>query len=134
MSTLNKQFIGEGIIFPFVVNSTGGTDTFTGIELIEASIIQILSFPRGMKFFNEKFGARLDALIEEPSDLITITLLRTFLTDAITKYESRIKLTNIKILPDSNNRTKYNVEVTFRIRNSKVIGSFIYPFYKEIIY
>lgn len=134
MSVLNKEFIGEGIIFPFVVNSTGGVDTHTSIELIQASIIQILSWPRGLKFFNEKFGGRMQELIEEPSDLITITLLKTFLTEAITKYESRVRLINIIITPDANNATKYNVEVAYRIRNTKVVSSFIYPFYKEVIY
>jgi len=133
-SQLNKQFIGQGIIFPFVVNSSGGVDTHTGIELIEASIIQIITWPRQFKFFNEKFGGRMEELLEEPSDLITITLLRTFLTEAITTYESRVKLINIKILPDANNPTKYNVEVLFKIRNSKITNSFIYPFYKSIIH
>lgn len=133
-STLNEQFIGSGITFPFEINSEGRVDTVTGVDLIIASITQILSFPRNFKFFNEKFGSRLEELLEEPSDVITITLLKTFVTEAITTYESRVKVISINIESDSQDNSKYNVEIVFKIRNSKIIDSFIYPFYKTIIY
>lgn len=130
----NKDFIGSGIIFPFEINSSGRVPTVTGLELVRASIIQILSWPKGKKFFNEDFGGRHFELLEEPSDLITKTLARTFVIDSIKKYETRVDLVEAKVINYSNNQTKIDILVTYRLKSTKAVDSFVYPFYKELIY
>ena len=130
MTDIN-EFIGKGIKFPFIINSNGAIPIVTGLELINFSINEILSWPKNLRFFNESFGSRTDELLEEPSDNITRALVRTFIIDTINKYEKRVKLINI-LIPDNITSEKINITIRYNINNTKVEGTFIFPFYREI--
>ena len=131
---MNNKFVGSGIIFPIEINGEGRPDIHTNTTLLNNSIQTILNWPYSQRFFNEMFGSRINELLEEPNDEITKTLLSHFVVDALTQWEKRILINNSGVKIVSFNREVVNVEITYRINSTKVEETFIFPFYKEIIY
>ena len=129
-----NQFVGSGIIFPIEIDNTGKAVVTGGFELIRASITTILSWPQRDRYFNNQFGARLWELLEEPNDAVAAALVETFITEAIERWETRIELLESNIITSTTNLEKVDIELIYRIRNSKIEDTFIYPFYKELIY
>lgn len=126
-----QNFIGNGITFPInLTNGRVGLDT--GFALIRASIINILSFHVGNRFFLGEFGSQLEDLIEEPNDEILQNTINTFVVDAITKWEKRISTISASLVQDD--PASITLNLTYQIVNSNTIDNFIYPFYKAIIY
>lgn len=129
---MNNQFIGKGITFPIVVNSTGGVDIGEGNDLLQASIKTILYWPKTHRFFNQHFGSRIFEVIEEPNDIISKTLVRNYIFDALNKWEKRIIIKDVKFLEAT--ETTINLELRYIIRSTRKEETMIFPFYKEIIY
>ena len=133
MDATNK-FIGSGLIFPIQIDTLGRAVISNGYELIRTSIVHILSYPKDTRWFNEKFGARLWEVLEEPNDLIGISLVKTFILESIRIWEPRVELLEVLVLTDTATLEKIDIQLTYRIRNSKTKDTFIFPFYKELIY
>jgi len=129
--TVNK-FIGSGMIFPIELDNSGKPPIYNNIKLIRSSIINILSWPKRTRFFNEHFGSRIGEVIEEPNDNISNSLIIHFVTDALQTWEKRIELVSLDI--DDEKPGVVFLKIVYRIRETKIDDSFIFPFYKQIIY
>jgi len=127
-----NRFIGSGIVFPFVVNSDGRLDIVNDNKLIEASIKNILYWPKEHRFFNLKYGCRIEEVLEEPNDNIGSTLARHFIFEAIERWDKRIQLTDIKIL-DSTPKL-VNIQLTYIMRSTRIEETMIFPFYKNLTF
>ena len=130
----NNKFIGSGIIFPLQLDDGGRLKVDNTIELINASIKNIINWPERTKFFNEAYGCRIWELLEEPDDSLTKSLAKQFITDSINQWEKRVELVNSNIKVVGINQSSINLSITYRIRNTKIEETFIFPFYKEINY
>lgn len=130
----NNQFIGSGIIFPLEINSNGRSVVRDDISLIKASINHILNWPKNLRFFNESFGSRLEDLLEEPDDSISKSLAKYFIYESIRDWEKRVELkpSDIEIL--NSDETVINLKIMFRLRNTKIEETMIFPFYKNVNY
>ena len=131
MDSINK-FIGSGIVFPIELNEFGRPETNNGLSLIHSSILNIVNWPTRIRFFNEKYGCRLEECLEEPDDAVSKTLIKHFISEAIIEWEKRIQLlpSDVRILNSS--PTVVNIQIRYIIRNTKLEETFIFPFYKEI--
>lgn len=125
MSTLN--YIGIGLDQP--LNISGTSQTISGVELITKSIKRILSTPVGSTFFRPEFGSRIHELKFEQNDSVLQSLMTTFIDDAISSWETRVKLESVVYEVSTE---LLNCGITFRILNSNEIHSFVYPFYREL--
>lgn len=126
-----QNFVGQGITLPLdLVN--GKAPLATGFELIRSSIINILSWQYGTRFFLGEFGSQLYQLLEEPNDQILQDTIRVFVIDAIAKWDTRIEITNMVMERVSD--TTLNLTVTYNIINIKKEDTFTFPFYRKIIY
>lgn len=132
MKNVKNKFIGSGVVFPIIINDKGRPDVVNDISLINSSIKIILSWPQNHKYFNERFGSRLEDVLEEPSDAVTHSLLRHFVREALELWEKRIKVNSVSI--QSYTGEVVNISINYNIRNTKIEETLIYPFYKEIIY
>lgn len=133
MGATNK-IIGSGLIFPIQIDQNGRAVVDNGLELLRTSIVHILSTPKNFRWFNEKFGVRLWELLEEPNDTVGIALVKTFVTEAIRKWEPRVQLLEVRVITETATLEKVEIGIIYRVRNSKTEDSFIYNFYKELIY
>lgn len=126
-----QDFIGSGIIFPIQLQN-GRAVIQSGFELIRASIKTIVQWPEGQRFMLAEFGSRIERLLEEPNDETLKQIIYTFIVDPINQWEKRIALTSATITDVSSE--KVNISLRYRILNSQTEDSFIFPFYRQIIY
>lgn len=126
-----QNFIGQGFTIPLKLTN-GRPPLESGFDLIRSSIINIVSWAYGKRFFLNEYGSRLYELLEEPNDIILEDIVRVFVVDAINKWEKRIDLTHCSIVRTSD--IKMEVTVTYQIINTKREDTFVFPFYTKIIY
>lgn len=129
---MDNQFIGGGMIFPIKVNAKGSVDIVGNNELLQSAIKNILYWPTSHRFFNEQFGSRIFDVLEEPNDNIGKALVRTFIFEAINRWEKRVTVKQVKLL--NSDHQVVNIEITYEIRNTRTEETMVFPFYKEIIY
>lgn len=127
-----KNFLGNGLVFPIQLTN-GKPILVTGFPLVEASIKTILSFTIGNRFMLGEFGSLLEELIEEPNDEILENLINTYVIDAVTRWEQRVRQISATI-DNKNDRGIINLSITYQVVNSSSSQNFIYPFYTSIIY
>lgn len=134
MNIQNQQlvnYIGQGITLPLRLEN-GSVPLDTGFVLIRASIITIITWDYGTRFFLAEFGSKLNQLLEDPNDKVTMSTVNVFIADAINQWEPRVEYISSAIY-----RTKdYNlyVKLTYRIIATQQEDTFIFPFYKKIMY
>ena len=96
MANYTKVSDQQGIIFPF--HLSGGRLVLSEYrELIKASILTILTWPRETLGFNPEFGNRLEELIGEPNYRVVGALVKRFLIEALSNYEKRITILDISL-------------------------------------
>lgn len=130
MPTQQETFIGQGITLPIQLVA-GKPVLKTGFDLIRASIVMILSWEYGKRFFLPEFGSQLNQLIEEPNDQVLQETIKVFVIEAISKWDPRIELVNAIT---ERTDTTINLTITYNILSIKKEDTFTFPFYKKIIY
>lgn len=128
-----KKFIGSGITFPLQIEK-GSVVVKSDFSLIRSSIGIILNWQIGTRFYNERFGSRVWECLEEPNDNVVKALLSHFIIESLTLWEKRIELKNNSLIYTKVAHDKINITLTYRLKNSNIEETYIYPFYKEIIY
>lgn len=126
-----ENFVGKGVIFPVELDTTGAPITRTGITLINSSISMILGWDND-KVFLPEFRSRIVDLIEEPNDEVLRSLVQFFIYEALTTWERRINV--LDIVAEVKNSEQLDVRIEYQITNTQIQETFVYPFYREIIY
>jgi len=127
---ITSNALGSGILFPIELDVDGRPAYVNDIRIINASIIQILNTPQNTRFFNENFGSRINELLDEPNDSIANNLLRTFIKEAIDKFEKRVKLISLTI--SNYDSYKVNIQLVYEVINTKTEETLIFPYYKDL--
>lgn len=125
------NFIGNGLTFPIQLQNGRGV-LYSGFDLIRSSIRTILAFKYSNRFFLGEFGSRLNDLMEEPNDEVLKNLISTFVVQAITRWEKRVSTVSSSIVQSDSHSVQ--IQIVYKIKNSQSEDSFIYPFYRQIIY
>lgn len=125
-------YLGTALEYPIQVNQYGRVATVSGKEVIPASILNILQTPIGSRFMLPEFGSDVQELIFEPNDQVLRGLLIYRVTNALALWEKRIQVENVTVVIVS--RELVDCMITYRILASNEIDSFVYPFYRKIIY
>lgn len=127
----DNKWIGNGMQMPQPFNSTtGDININTGTDRLHQSIYYILSTIPGERFFVPEFGSKLYLVLFEPNDYITSDLIKTYVKEALDRWEPRIEVISV----DPQNIGEDNVipvTITFRIKATNMIDNYVYPFKKE---
>jgi hypothetical protein len=78
-----------------------------------------------------EFGTNLEQLLQEPNDLTTQTLVKHFTVDVISKWEKRLEV--LEVLLESKDEYVLYIRITYRVKNTKIEDSFIFPYYSQLI-
>lgn len=132
MSTKISQFVGSGIVFPLNTDENGKPRITTGFELVEASLKTILSWHRGTRFMLGEFGSRIEEVLEEPNDDIAYALVKEYTVQAISLFEKRVELLDLVIL--ERNAHILKVQLDYKIKNTNLQNTLIFPYYSVIPY
>lgn len=127
---IRSKALGSGIVFPLELNEEGRPEYVNDIRIVNASISTILNTPINNRYFNETFGSRINELLDEPNDSIANNLLRTFIHEALEKFEKRIKLVSITIA--NYDSYKVNIQLVYQVINTQQQETLIFPYYKDL--
>lgn len=125
-----EKFLGNGMIFPIVLNNSGRPDIVGGKELLEASFKHIMSWAFGTRYMLGEFGTKLEQLLQEPNDLVLQTLVKHYTVDVISKWEKRVEVLEVKL--ESKEDTILNIKITYKVISTKQEESFIFPYYSQL--
>lgn len=124
----NLFYLGVAIKSPLKLLS-GRVATIAGYELINQSIADILATPVGTRLFNEGYGSRLNEIQFEPNDEVLDGMLRMLIEEAIRKWETRTKFSDLVLSRDPSEPGSVMCEIFHQPLASNEIKSFVYPFY-----
>lgn len=131
-TTLQDKFIGSGYIFPIELENGKPKLRRGDFELIRSSLRILLSWPQNDRLLLAEFGSRLEELIGQQNDDILNALVIQFITEAINRFERRIELLRVDVIKEKN--TSINLQLTYKIRTTNLEDSFLFPFYRKVIY
>ena len=126
-----NTFIGKGLVFPIILQN-GRPIISGGKELLEASLRDNLSWVLGTKFFLGEYGSKIEYLLQEPDNGASAALLRYYTEGVIKQWEPRVTNVIAKII--SRSKGVIHIKLFYQITNTKITGSFIFPYYSQLIY
>lgn len=110
----------------------GMTNVISGEDKINESIYTILSTRVGERFFLPEFGSRLHLVVFEQNRFVAHDLVSIYVKEALGNWEKRIVVEDVSIGNNWEDSNIVPVHITYRIANSNIIGSYVYPFNRTI--
>jgi uncharacterized protein len=123
-----QTHLGQGLAFPLRVNVQGIVQLSGAVQNIEESIQIILRTQLGERVYRPDFGSRLSELIFAPMNTQTLLLLRLHVQEALTRWEPRIVLDDVRTEPDPGQGC-VDIVVEYHPKDSPDSRSLVYPFY-----
>jgi phage baseplate assembly protein W len=125
-----KEFLGRGWAFPVQLDPQFGSVATAEFEDdVRQAIRIILGTAPGERVMRPDFGCGIYDLVFEVIDTTTMTRITNVVTDALTRYEPRIELTDVSVDPLWASEGRLEVNVEYRIRRTNQVGNLVYPFY-----
>lgn len=110
-----------------VRDGLGKTHVISGLERIGESIKTILSTRVGERAFMPEFGSKLHLCVFEQDGGVFADLVKVYTKEALSSWEKRIIIDDVQVSNvDDNNYI--NIIIYYRVRNSNITGSYVYPF------
>ncbi len=135
---MSFDFLGKGLKYPFRFQLiSGGTEvsiaTSRNHDHIRESILQILGTRPGERLMNPEFGSKLNDLVFEQNDEVLKGLIRHYVIDAIKRWERRVVINGVTFddAPQNIDSNLLSVRISYRVVQSQVEGSLVYPFRRE---
>ena len=122
-------WIGRGLIFPIQLTN-GKANISSGFDMVRHSLDNALAWAIGDRIMLGDFGSDLHKLLQRPNDRVLWALARTYIIDAVSKWEKRVTLleANFNIISD----TQLDIELRYKLTNSELENTYVYPFYTQI--
>ncbi len=128
-SSQDKAFLGRGWGFPVKTGADGEIAMAEFEEDIRQSIRIILGTNPGERVMRPDFGAGLNALVFEPLNTTTMSLVQHRVELALVTWESRILVESVKVSTNPEERNLLLIEVSYRVRLTNTFYNLVYPFY-----
>jgi uncharacterized protein len=123
------DFIGRGWSFPPRVNPRGGVALVSGSDEIEDGIKMILSTALGERVMRPDFGCGIWDLLFAPGDPNTLGLMAQSVREALSRWEPRIELREVRATPDEEDSSRVLIGVSFLVKSTNDRRNLVYPFY-----
>lgn len=124
-----KEFLGAGWKFPVQVTPSGRIALSQYEEDIKEAIWIILGTAKGERIMRPDFGCGIHDLVFAPINTATLTLVENSVREALTVYESRIELIQVKASAEHADEGKLIVSIDYRVRSTNNRFNLVYPFY-----
>ena len=80
---------------------------------IKQAVVNLLLTNKGERFFNPNYGSNIRSFLFEPLDFATAALIRSSIKSTLNKFEPRIFVENLKVIPNFNDNG-FDVEMTYK--------------------
>lgn len=125
------DFLGRGWNFPITVKKEK-LYSAEGEDLIRESIILILATARGERVMRPEFGCRLNEMLFAANDVITATLIESYVEEALLEWEPRIEVLDITAGPRPD-QSVIDISIDYLIKTTNNKYNLVYPFYLESV-
>lgn len=126
-----KEFLGAGLTFPLGVDASGRIAMNSLEDHIRQSILLIVQTAKGERVLRPEFGAGLHNLAFAPMTQATIALVEHEVRQALTRFEPRIDVLNLRTTTDPKREGELLINVEYRVRATDTVFNLVYPFYLE---
>jgi phage baseplate assembly protein W len=94
------KLFGRGVSFPPRINANGRWTWSSGAENIRQSIKIILQTEPLERLMLPSFGSGLKKMLFQPNTVATHSLIEELITNALTRWERRIKVISVEVVAD----------------------------------
>ncbi len=131
MENESKKYIGTGWSFPVGTDSAGRIKLVTGNDDIEQAIHIILETSPGERVMRPMFGCRAKEMVFNTIHPETMTLMSDAIQQALTLWEPRIFVRNVRIDRDPNIDSALVCNIEYEINATHDTRNIVHPFYIE---
>lgn len=124
-----KEFLGKGWKYPVKTGADGRIGQSAYEDDIREAILIILGTAKGERVMRPDFGCGIHDLVFAPINTATITLVENSVREALTIYEPRIELIQVKASAESAEEGKLLVNIEYRVKATNSRFNLVYPFY-----
>jgi phage baseplate assembly protein W len=115
------RLYGKGMAFPPRVRPDGRLAWSEGEDNIRESMRVILMTEPGERLRLLPFGAGLGRFLFEPNTVATHTLMRERITDALARWEPRIRVESVEVHADGVDPQAATATITYRLVATQVV-------------
>lgn len=126
---MSRAFLGTGWQFPIRVNPQGGLSYSSAEENIQEAIWIILSTAPGERQMLGQFGCGIHDYVFAPNNATTRGHIADRVRRALTTYESRIEVRNVRVDSGPGEPNKLLIRIDYRICSNNASHNLVYPFY-----
>ena len=125
------QIEGDRTIIPLGigVDIDGEITMSTHEQNIKESIWIILNTAPGERMMRPDFGCGIHNYAFSTVDTATRTLIETSIKEALTLYEPRIRLTEVKTSTENIDKGALTISIQYTVRDTDNRFNLVYPFY-----
>jgi phage baseplate assembly protein W len=127
----NQGFLGKGWAFPVGAAPDGEVTMVEDGEDVHQAVLLILECEFGERLMRPTFGAGLRRSNFESLDFSTLALIRHRVEEALTTWEPRIDVSDVKVSADQASLGRLLIEVRYRVRATNTFYNLVYPFYLQ---
>lgn len=129
MSLTFNELIGRGWAFPPHLDNRGGVALTTSENEIQQAMYIILSTAPGERVMRPEFGCRIHEYIFAPANSGTTAAVEAEVRQALTRWEPRIDLRDVKVTPNPGTLGLLLIEISYQIKATNDVRSLVFPFY-----
>lgn len=134
------DFLGSGWKYPISVKN-GKIIPSVGEDSIRESVIIIITTAKGERVMRPNFGCELNEFVFAQNNTSTAGLIQFYVKEALLKWEPRIEVLDVSVIPgederdrlipgeDERDRLFINIEYMVKTTNTK--DNLVYPFYLD---
>lgn len=123
------DFVGRGIAWPLMVDSTGSIATSAGEDGIASAMRMILMTAPGERLMRPQFGCKIWNLLFEPINANTMGLMAEAVREAMSRWEPRVIVDDVRVEPDPGSIGKVVILIDYRNKTTNDHRNLVFPFY-----
>ena len=116
-----QNLFGQGLGFPPRVGADGRLVWSAGEEQVREAIRLVLLTEPGERLMREEFGGGLRRFLFEPNTVTTRHLIETEIGRALRRWEPRIAVDSVAVVPDPADPQAAIATVTYRLVASQTV-------------
>ncbi len=98
-------------------------------EDIKEAVLLILRTARGERVMRPDFGCGINEYVFTTMDTLNLNLIENTVWEALTVWEPRIELIEVRAEPDPSKDGMLLVNIDYMVRSSNTRFNLVYPFY-----
>lgn len=126
---MQSNIIGRGWAFPPRLNDRDRIATVQDDTDIRQAIYIIIFTVPGERVMRPEFGCQIHDLIFDPANEQTAAVAERYVRDAINRWEPRIDLVSVKVVPGGTEYGELIIHIDYRAKEQHDTRSLVFPFY-----